>query len=44
MPLLIVPIGFSGSGKTTYYKRNYDPNKTIYISLELKILLIIIGG
>ena len=34
MPLLIVPIGFSGSGKTTYYKRNCDPNKTIYISKD----------
>jgi len=34
MPTLIIPIGFSGSGKTTYYKRHCNKNKTIYISKD----------
>ena len=33
MPTLIVPIGFSGSGKTTYYNRYYTEN-SIYISKD----------
>ena len=34
MPTLIIPIGFSGSGKTTYYKQHYKPDNSIYISKD----------
>jgi len=34
MIILNIPIGFSGSGKTTYYLSNYDQDSSIYISKD----------
>lgn len=31
---LIIPIGFSGSGKTTYYHRRFNQNNSIYLSKD----------
>ena len=34
MPVLYMPIGIPGSGKSTYYKNNFNEDKTVLISSD----------
>ena len=34
MPVLYIPIGVPGSGKSTYYKNNFNEDETVLISSD----------